>query len=81
MTSLLLLVENSVRSGNIPKAERYADHLLSQFNTAQIFKSLDQTRQTKLEWPLTSELIAPVISERLKEQSRKIQELAETDGT
>ncbi len=37
LSSLLLLVENSVRSGNMPKAETYSDHLLSQFNAAQIF--------------------------------------------
>jgi protein O-mannosyl-transferase len=81
ITALLLLLENSVRSGNIQKAEQYAGHLLSHFNTAQILSSLGQANQTSLQWPLTPELIAPIISERLNNQSRKLRELAKIDGT
>jgi tetratricopeptide (TPR) repeat protein len=80
MTALFLLMENSVRSGNPQKAETYADQLLSGFTTDQILNSLDQTSQTYLQWPLSTELIVPVILERLENKSRKIQELANTDG-
>jgi Flp pilus assembly protein TadD len=81
LTALLLLVENSVRSGNFQKAEKYADQLLSDFYTPQILNSLDLTNQTSLQWPISPELIAPVISERLKDQSSKLRELTKTDGT
>jgi protein O-mannosyl-transferase len=81
MKALFLLIENSIRSGNTQKAETYADHLLSGFTTDQILNSLDQTRQTYLQWPLSTELIIPVILERLENKSRKIQELANIDGT
>jgi protein O-mannosyl-transferase len=81
MTALFLLIENSIRSGNIQKAETHADHLLSGFTTEQILNSLDQTSQTYLQWPLSTKLIVPVILERLENKSRKIHELANIDGT
>lgn len=80
MTALLLLMENSIRSGNRQKAETYADYLLSGFTTNQIQNALDQTQQTDLQWPFSSELIAPVISELLENRAKKIQKQANIDG-
>jgi protein O-mannosyl-transferase len=80
MTALFLLVENSIRSGNSHAAETYAEHLLSNFTTDQILNSLDQTSQIYLQWPFSTELIAPIISERLENRSVKFQELANIDG-
>lgn len=81
MTALLLLIENSIRSGNAQKAETYADHLLSGFTIAQILDSLGQTSQRHLQWSFSIELIVPVISERLENKAKKIQEIESINGT
>jgi Tfp pilus assembly protein PilF len=80
MTSLLLFLENSVRSEDFEKAEMYADQLLSNFSTFKILNALEQAGQPNLQPPLSIQLITPVISKKLKAQSRKIQELANTHG-
>jgi tetratricopeptide (TPR) repeat protein len=80
MTSLLLLLENSIRSEDFEEAEIYADQLLSNFSTFKILNALEQAGQPNLQPPLSTQLITPVISKKLKAQSRKIQELANKDG-
>lgn len=80
MTTSLLLLENSVRSENFEKAEKYADHLLSNFSTSKILNALEQASRPNLEPPLSTELITPVISKKLEAQSIQIQELANTNG-
>jgi tetratricopeptide (TPR) repeat protein len=81
LTALLLLMENSVRSEDFEKAKMYADLLLSNFSTFKIMSALEESGQPNLQPPLSAELLTPVISKKLAAQSRKIQELANADGT
>jgi protein O-mannosyl-transferase len=81
MTALFLLMENSIRSGDSQKAETFTDYLLSGFTTDKILNSLDQANQTYLQLPLSTELVVPILLQRLEKKSRKIQELANIDGT
>jgi tetratricopeptide (TPR) repeat protein len=80
ITALLLLMENSVLSEDLEKAEMYADQLLSNFSTFKIMNALEEACRPNLQPPLSTELITPVISKKLATQSKKIQELANTDG-
>lgn len=68
ITALLFLIENSVDSGNIRKAERYANNVISEFSYKQISNSLKQNAATELEWMLARDQIVQVIARKIKEQ-------------
>jgi tetratricopeptide (TPR) repeat protein len=75
MTALLLLIQNNVQSGDRPKAGRYAGQLVSMSGAASIADFLRQIRQSKLDWLLSKDLLAPVISDAMTAQARKISQI------
>jgi predicted Zn-dependent protease len=75
MSTLLLLIQNNVQSGDRQKADRYAGQLVSMSGAASIADSLRQIRQSKLDWLLSKDLLAPVISDAMTAQARKISQL------
>jgi protein O-mannosyl-transferase len=80
MLAQLLLIENCIKSGHIQKAENQAETLVSMFGTAKIFGALDSLSMAGLQWPVATDLIAPMIAEKLVDQSSRILELGKKDG-
>jgi tetratricopeptide (TPR) repeat protein len=76
MTALLLLIQNSVQSGDRQKAGRYAGQLVSIFGAASITESLRQISHSKLAWLLSKDLLVPVISDAMAAQARKISQIS-----
>lgn len=74
ITALFLLIENSIKSGKIQKAETYADNLISEFSATQIIKALTQNAEDELEWPVATNLIAPVITKSMINKSNAIKD-------
>jgi Flp pilus assembly protein TadD len=75
MTALLLLIQNNVQSGDRQKVDRYAGQLVSMSGAASIADSLRQISQSKLDWLLSKDLLAPVISDAMTAQVRKISQI------
>jgi tetratricopeptide (TPR) repeat protein len=77
--ALLLQIENSIRAGNPKKAEEYARKLILKTNPKIIRKKLKEANEPGLVWPVSTELVAPVIADVLKEQSMTISNLPNAD--
>jgi len=77
--TLLLQIENSVKADNVKDAEKYAEKLILKTNPEIIRKMLKKANEPGLVWPVSTELIAPVIADVLKEKSMKIADLPNTD--
>lgn len=80
ITALLLLIENSVRGGNDRVATKYAEELIAMRSPQKIRKKLMEKMESGLSWPVSIELVAPVIAAQLQEQSGMILETINTDG-
>jgi cytochrome c-type biogenesis protein CcmH/NrfG len=76
MTALLLLIQNRVQSGDRQMADRYAGQLVSMMGAASITGSLKQISQSKLDWLLSEQMLAPVISDAMTTQARKISHIS-----
>jgi Tfp pilus assembly protein PilF len=72
ITALLLLIENSVNSGNIQQAEIYAENLISEFSVKEISISLEQKPSIVLQWMLKRDHVVPVIVRKMIEQANVI---------
>ena len=77
--ALLLLIENSVRAGNLKEAEEYAEKLVAKVNPEIIREKLKEANEPGLVWPVSTGLVAPVIADVLKKQSMNISELPNAD--
>lgn len=70
--ALLLLIENNVRAGNIRNAEKYAKKLVFKVSPEIIKEKLTEANESRLTWPISKELVAPVIANVLRRQSMAI---------
>ena len=69
ITVLFCLIENSKRADDLDQVERYVDELFNAFEPGYIQKNLNYHLADNFQVPLNRDLIEPVISERLKENS------------
>lgn len=76
MTTLLLLIQNRVQSGDRQMAGRYAEQLVSMMGASSITGSLKQISQSKLDWLLSEQMLVPVISDAMTAQARKISHIS-----
>lgn len=74
--NLFFLIENSVRAGNSEKAAFYAENLISTFSVPDILNALKEDADKDLQWPIRTDLIAPVISQKISEISFMSQEIS-----
>ncbi|EMS80851.1 tetratricopeptide repeat protein [Desulfotignum phosphitoxidans] len=74
--NLFFLIENSVRAGNSEKAASYAENLISTFSVPEILNALREDADIDLQWPIRTDLIAPVISQKISELSLMSQEIS-----
>lgn len=65
--NLFFLIENSVRAGNIEKAAFYAINLISTFSVPDILNTLREDADKDLQWSIRTDLIVPVISQKISE--------------
>jgi protein O-mannosyl-transferase len=72
MTALFLLIQNSIQFGNKFKTGKYAGQLVSTTGAASIANSLQQIKNSNLDWLVSKETIAPVISKAMAAQAQKI---------
>jgi len=79
MTALLLLTENSVRAGDMQKAEEYAQKLIRRATPKVIWEKLQEANEPGLMWPVAADLVAPVIARQLNKQSKKIAGIADAN--
>jgi tetratricopeptide (TPR) repeat protein len=70
--ALFLLIQNSLKSGDIQNMDRYAGQLVSTVDAASIANSLQQIENSRLAWLLSKEMIAPVVSKAITAQALKI---------
>ncbi|MFP4573875.1 MAG: tetratricopeptide repeat protein [Desulfobacterales bacterium] len=77
--ALLLQIENSLRAGNEMDAEKYAEKLLNHKNPQTIREKLQEAQEPGPMWPVSADLVAPVIAEALKKQSTSIENLQTSD--
>jgi tetratricopeptide (TPR) repeat protein len=73
--NLFFLIENSVRAGHIEKAAFYAENLISNFSVPDLLNALREDADMDLQWPIRTDLIAPVISQKISELSLMSQEI------
>lgn len=74
--NLFFLIENSVRAGNIEKAAFYAENLVSTFSVPDILNALRETADIDLQWPIRTDLVAPVITRKISEIPFSSQEIS-----
>lgn len=77
--ALLLQIENSLRAGDKANAEKYAEKLLNHKNPQTIREKLLEAQEPGPMWPISADLVAPVIAEALKKQSTSIENLHASD--
>ena len=75
----LLVIENNIKAGNNRDAKKYASKLIGRFNLNLINKELEEASKIGLEWPISKNLVAPVIAKELGQQSNKMANLIEAD--
>jgi len=68
-TALLLQIENSVRGGDTSKAKEYAEQLIARTSPQKIRETIQKANEPGLTWPISEELVVPVIAEVLQKQS------------
>jgi tetratricopeptide (TPR) repeat protein len=71
-TPLFSLIQNSLQSGDIQKADKYAVQLVSMVGASTITDALRQIRHSNLDWLLSEDMLTPVISDAMTAQARKI---------
>ena len=59
------LIENSIRAGNLPKAEAYSQQMFSQFSIQTIIDGIGIYTDNYRTAPMSPELIIPVIKQKL----------------
>jgi len=65
--NLFFLIENSIKAGNLQKANFYAGNLISTFSVPKISNALKKNVDIDLQWPIRVDLIAPVITQKFSE--------------
>lgn len=78
--ALLLQIENSQRAGNVLNAEKYAKKLLSHTSPQTIREKLIEAQEPGTMWPVSVDIVAPVIAAQLQTQSGMILEASNIDG-
>ena len=63
---MMSLIENSLRTQDVPGFNRWTDRLLASFSAGEIEDFLKALDDSKMDVPLAVDLLAPAIAERLK---------------
>ncbi|MCF8111447.1 MAG: hypothetical protein K9J85_08155 [Desulfobacteraceae bacterium] len=77
--ALLLLIENSMRADKRSGAEKYAQKLISRASPETIHEKLREANESGMMWPVSTDLVAPVIAKELQKQSEKIAKTKNVD--
>jgi len=65
---LMGLIENSLRAGDQPGFDRYANRLLASFSIGEIRRFLLQVEEGEIEVPLTPEILTPALGSKLRQK-------------
>ena len=76
MTALFGLIDNSLRAGDIDRATKYADSLISHYSAAVIRDELNRLPNNNLLPPISPVQISRVIEKQLAQNSKKIPEIS-----
>ena len=71
MTILMGLIENSLRSGDKPGFDRYVDRLFARFSVGDINTFLLKLEEDTIEAPLSLEILAPAIGNKIKQKATR----------
>jgi len=72
ITTLMCLIENSLRAEDVHGLDQYIEKLLTVFNVEDIKHFLRDLARGKINVPVSQELLAPAIAAKLKEKSGEI---------
>ncbi|MEJ2284653.1 MAG: hypothetical protein P8X85_13765, partial [Desulfobacterales bacterium] len=65
---LMGLIENSLRAGDQPGFDRYANRLLAGFSIGEVRRFLLQVEEGEIEVPLTPEILTPALGNKLRQK-------------
>lgn len=80
ITALLLLIENAAKAGNQTDVEKYAEKLISKAGPKKISKIIQKANEPGLTWPVSAELVSPVIADVLRQQSMDMTRMGGSDA-
>ena len=62
------LIENSVRAGDLPSAERYADNVFTDFSVQAIMQKVDALTENYRTAPMAADMIMPILTKTMQQR-------------
>lgn len=76
IATLFCIIENSLKAGQMQKADMYLERLFATFDIEDVATALSVLPADNLAVPVSRQLLAPVIAEKLEEKAKGIKEFS-----